>query len=313
MLTTIAITLACLLLIVGVYAIFRTDNTLPKDAVKNKILTPHSKFTEWRENEIHYTDEGSGEIILMVHGLGGNFFNFQALNDILKNEYRVIRVDVPGMGLSDFQQCNRHTNFFEDYMDFFKTFFGQLSIDQAYVMGNSLGGLMSWMIATTFPEKVKGLVLINSAGYESEKILIHAAGPIKWPWFGVFLKKGLPPRVTNFCLSRPFADKSKVNPVEYGLTYQLLNRKGNINTLVSMATSGQVPDSNLIKNIKTPTLIIWGQQDIIIPVRHAALFHHDIPGSTVKIYNHCGHMAMMEYPEEVAEEFRKFVSQQAFA
>lgn len=298
--------LLVIILIPVLFAAFRPDEILSKEFVKSVTITPASKFIRWKGNNIHYTDEGSGPAILMIHGLGGSFYNFQGLADQLKNEYRVIRVDLPGMGLSDFNGCSSQTDFFAEYSDFFNSFINQVGIDSMYVMGNSLGGLMSWIVTATHPDKVKGLVLINSAGYEIDKVLVEAAGPVRWPWFGQFLDKGLPEFVANYCLQRPFADKSKVNPSESKYAYNFINREGNIKTFISLATCGQTPDTTLIKTIQTPTLILWGKEDIIIPVEHAEKFHRDLPNSKVKIYSPCGHMAMMEFPDSVAYEFKKF-------
>ncbi|HUH74984.1 MAG TPA: alpha/beta hydrolase [Chitinophagales bacterium] len=289
--------------------VFRPSQILTKEFVKSKIETPHSKFFQWKDNEIHYTDEGSGQVILMVHGLGGSFYNFQALTPLFTAEYRVIRVDIPGMGLSDFNISKKDTDFLEEYTEFFQTFVAHLEINTFHIMGNSLGGMISWVTSTVMPEKVESLTLINSAGYDVKKVLKSAAGPIRWKWFSPVVTKGLPRKITNHMLARPFADKSKVDPNELEFTYWNLNRKGNINTLTSLATSGQNPDEALIKNIQCPTLIIWGQEDIIIPVAHAYRFNNDIPNSEVKIYSPCGHMAMMEFPEKVANDFRNFIKE----
>lgn len=299
LLAIIAITLTIL--------VFRPSLILTKEFVKSKIATPNSKFFHWKENEIHYTDEGSGQVILMIHGLGGSFYNFQALTSHFVSEYRVIRVDIPGMGLSDFNNVKRDTKFLEEYTDFFESFVAHLEIQTFHIMGNSLGGMISWITSTVMPEKVESLTLINSAGYDVQNVLISAAGPIRWKWFSPIVARGLPKRITNHMLIRPFADKSKVDPNELDITYWSINRKGTINTLTSLATSGQNPDESLIKNIQCPTLIIWGQEDIIIPVAHAYKFGKDIANSEVKIYSPCGHMAMMEFPDRVANDFRNFI------
>lgn len=286
---------------------FRPSQILTREFVKSKIATPHSKFFHWKENEIHYTDEGSGQVILMVHGLGGSFYNFQALTLQFVGEYRVIRVDIPGMGLSDFNISKKNTNFLEEYNDFFQSFITHLDIETFHIMGNSLGGMISWITTTVMPERIESLTLINSAGYDVKTVLKSAAGPIRWKWFSPVVARGLPKRITNHMLIRPFADKSKVDPAELEFTYWNLNRKGNINTLTSLATSGQNPDEALIKTVQCPTLIIWGEEDIIIPVAHAYKFSQDIPNSEVKIYSPCGHMAMMEFPDRVANDFRNFI------
>ncbi|MCO5231692.1 MAG: alpha/beta hydrolase [Chitinophagales bacterium] len=307
---TFEIIVIALLVIVAtpiLYVYFRPSEIKSREFVKSKVLTPHSHFIQWETNEIHYTDEGKGETILMIHGLGGSFYNFQGLTNELKDSFRIIRVDLPGMGLSEFKQCTRNTDFFEEYLNFFQSFFEQLQLNNVHVMGNSLGGMMSWILAAKFPEQIKSLTLINSAGYEIDKVLVDAAGPARWPWFGKVLKKGFPKFITNFALSRPFADKSKIDPYELGITYYMLNTTSTINTLLSLATSGQAPDTSIIKTIKAPTLIIWGQNDIIIPVNHAKKFKEDIPNSYMKIYQNCGHMAMMEYPKELALEFKRLI------
>lgn len=285
---------------------FRPNEILPEEFILEKHTTPISKFFTWKGNKIHYTEQGAGETIVMVHGFGGCYFNFNDIAQNLSKDYRVISICTPGMGLSEFKQCNPKLNFFDEYKDFFRALFEEIKVDQVYIMGNSLGGLISWEITLDQPERIKGLILVNSAGYELDKVLTNAAGPLKWKWFGSVLERGMPRFITNECLRRPFYDKSKVNPVELQLTYDFLNKKGTIRTLSSLATCGLKPDMESVKNIQTPTLIIWGQNDIIIPVKHAHWFKRDIPNSTLKIYDNCGHMAMMEYPNEVADDFRAF-------
>ncbi|MCZ2393247.1 MAG: alpha/beta hydrolase [Chitinophagales bacterium] len=304
----ILILLIAILIIPILYIFLRPSDIHSLEFVKAKILTPYSHFMNWKGNKIHYTDEGEGETILMIHGLGGSFYNFQGLTNELKDSYRIIRVDLPGMSLSEFKQCSREIDFFEEYTSFFINFFEHLQLGKVHLMGNSLGGMMAWIIAAKLPEHTKSLTLINSAGYEIDKVLIDAAGPIRWPWFAKLLKKGFPRFITNFALSRPFADKSKIDPYELEITYFLINTSSTINTLLSLATCGQAPDTAIIKTINTPTLIIWGQNDIIIPVHHAKKFKEDIPNSYMKIFQKCGHMAMMEYPKEVAQEFKRLNS-----
>lgn len=300
----VAVILIFLILIVAIK--FRPNEIIPEEYILEKHTTPISKFFIWKGNKIHYTEQGAGETIVMVPGFGGCYFNF---NDIAKNlskDYRVISICTPGMGLSEFKQCHPQLDFFTEYKDLFRKLFETIQVDQVYLMGNSLGGLISWEITLDQPDRVKGLVLVNSAGYELSSVLANAAGPLRYKWFGTVLAKGMPRFITNDCLKRPFYDKSKVNPVELDLTYDFLNKKGTINTLLSLATCGLKPDTETIKNINTPTLIVWGQNDIIIPVSHAHLFHRDIANSQLKIYDNCGHMAMMEYPDEVAGDFRAF-------
>lgn len=295
----------CLLL--GVFLIFRPNQILSKEFVKSKLLTPESKFISWKGNDIHYTEEGRGDTVIMIHGLGGSFYNFEGLKDIMKNNFHIIRPDIPGMGMSDFRHLNKNTNFTAEYIDFFSFFIESLKLERFYVMGNSLGGMLAWMIAETYPEKVKGLVLFNSAGYESEKVIKHAAGPLRWSWFAPVLNKGIPKFLIYNFLPRLFGDKSKVTQEELLHAHYLINRESNLKTIAGLSSNtSQAPNPELIKKISVPTLIFWGKEDIIIPVRHAKLFNQDISGSQSIIYSPCGHMAMIEYPEDVYNNFKSY-------
>lgn len=297
------------ILLLVVYVLFlRKDHIHTTDEAKQIALQPSSNFITWKDNDIHYTDEGNGPVILMIHGFAGSFYNFHALSEKLKDSYRIIRVDLPGMGLSDFSQSGNELDYYDEYRDFFSKLIDSLQIDSLYVMGNSLGGSMATLVALTFPDKVRGLVLLNSAGYEMKKVIRKGAGPLRWAWFKPVLERGLPFFVVRFGIEYPFADKDKLDKSELPIDYALVNREGVLTSLNHLASSGQEPDTTAFQRIKTPTLIIWGKEDVIIPVAHAEKFQRDIPGSKVKIYSPCGHMPMMELPDSVAADFEKFVA-----
>jgi hypothetical protein len=93
--------IAIILLITAV-VFLRPSAIVSKQDAKSKLASPASHFLKWRDAEVHYTDEGKGFPILMIHGFGGSYMNFDALADAFKDSFRVIRVDLPGFGLSDF-------------------------------------------------------------------------------------------------------------------------------------------------------------------------------------------------------------------
>lgn len=288
----------------------RPNHILTKEIAKSRATVPESQFIDWKGSEIHYTEEGQGDTVLMIHGLGGSFHNFEEMKNEMKDQYRVIRVDLPGMGLSDFNHIGDDTNFLEEYLDFFLFFIEQKGLDNFYVMGNSLGGMMAWMMAEVLPEKVKGLVLFNSAGYDVSKVIVNAAGPMRWRWFAPVLKKGVPTYFVKLALPYLFGDKKKITQNDIFYADTLINTEGTLTTVNMLSSNtSQAPDSALIKNIKTPTLIIWGKEDKIIPVEHADRFVRDLTHTHSIIYSPCGHMAMMEFPKEAYREFELFFNQ----
>lgn len=215
---------------------------------------------------------------------------------------------MPGCGLSDFQQSGTEgIVYFDEFSDFFREFITHLDIDSFYVMGNSLGGLMAAHIAAEAPEQVSGLVLLNSAGYEFEKVIVKGSRLLRFKWFRPMLDKGIPKFLVKLFVTYPFADKSRFDKSELPIDYALINREGNLLHMLNMASSRQFPDTTQLMNIQVPTLVIWGGEDPIIPVEHVLRFERDIPHARVRIYSPCGHMPMMEIPDSVAEDFFHFV------
>ena len=301
------IVLAIIVLLPFLIATFRPNLIVPKAEVKAKFTQPNSHFVNWRGAEIHYTDEGSGVPVVMIHGLGGSFLNWNKLRDRMKDDYRVIRIDLPGFGMSDMPQVDAgKANYIQQYRDFMSFMLDTLHVDSVYLVGNSMGGMMSWGAAADHPYKVKKLVLIAAAGYDLENVSNTAARMLKVPMVGYFLKHGFPLSFSEGNAKKVFFDPTKINPESVKNNNSMWNRDGNIPAAISLASSGQFPDSSLIATIKCPTLVIWGKDDKIVPVNHAYRFQRDIKGSQLVIFDSCGHCAMIEMPDETAAAIKSF-------
>ena len=168
MIKKIAIAFAIIIVGLFLYAAYgRKDLTLSKAYVKEKYRLPDSKFIYWNGIEIHYTESGQGFPIVMIHGFGGSGRDFIILDSLVNDQYKVYRIDLPGFGLSDFPvQTETAPDYIKVYDAYFSFLLDTLNIDSCYVMGNSLGGLMSWNLTVKHPDVVKKLVLFNSAGYD---------------------------------------------------------------------------------------------------------------------------------------------------
>jgi pimeloyl-ACP methyl ester carboxylesterase len=293
------------------YAMFlRTDLTITKAEAKERFSTEHSHFVQWNNAEIHYTDAGVGESILMIHGFGGNFTNFDSLSDILKESHRVVRVDLPGFGMSDLPA--KHDSIALLYREFLGFMLDTLHIDSVTVIGNSLGGWMGWELAASYPEKVKGLVLLGSAGYEIEKVKsnIGRMDLLDNAFARKLAERGLPVSLSMQNAKRMMTEWETPNPASVAVNNALLNREGNLANMITLANSGITPDTAKIATIQCPTLVIWGKYDIIVPVEHSAKFTRDIPNSVSIVYDTCGHIPQIEYPHRVANDIKTFLSAQ---
>ena len=287
---------------------FRPNLIISKAEAKKELSLPSSHFITWRGAELHYTEEGSGYPVLMIHGFGGSVRNFAKMADNLKGQFRVIRIDLPGFGLSDFPDMGDKPDYIGMYRDYLTFMFDTLHLDSVYVMGNSMGGGIAWMAAADHPDKVKKLVLLNSAGYD----VANVAGKLtmfKFKSVGHVFDRGMPMFMSEGGLEKCYGDKSKVDPAVWALNNHFTNREGNIQNMLALARSQQFPDSNIITKVQCPTLIVWGKEDAIIPVAHAEKFHRDIKNSRVIIYDPCGHVPMLERSEDLTKDFLQFVKE----
>lgn len=306
--------IAVVIVIVGLFlyaAYGRKDLALSKEYVKEKYVLPNSKFINWNGTEIHYTESGSGIPILMIHGFGGSNRDFMLLDSLIHDKYRVIRIDMPGFGLSDFpKQTEEHPDYIKIYDEYFSFLLDTLHLDSCYVMGNSLGGMMSWNLAVKHPDVVRKLVLFNSAGYDMGEVIKTANAKIfKYKIVQMLLQKGIPTFFTRRGMDRIFYNKSLLTDDRAQRFNDFWNREGNMQQIMNMASSEKYLDQNLIKQVGCPTLIVWGKQDKVVDPKYAERFHTDIKNSKLIVYDSCGHVPMLERPLDVKREVLKFLSE----
>ena len=194
--------------------------------------------------------------------------------------------------------------FLDDRVVFLQRFMNTFNLDRAVLIGNSMGGAIALKFALQFRQRVSKLVLISSLGLGreidwSKKILAV---------FPFLINYSKPSRqgakaVMNSCVYDARSVPS--NWIDMSCQYfKVPNKKRMMKSLIKTNFDlwGQKdevfkPIISQLQNITAPTLIIWGKQDRVIPVKHAAVAAQ-IPHSTVHIFDRCGHWAQVEYPEE---------------
>lgn len=292
------------------YLAFRPNLIMSKAEIKKRYTLPSSHFITWRGSEIHYTDEGSGPTLLLIHGFGGHHRNFNKLTAAMKDKYRIIRVDLPGFGMSDCPAVDptrpRYADMYKDFMKFFVD--TAMGIDSMYVVGNSMGGMVAWNMAAQAPEKIRKLVLLNSAGYDLEKTA-NGLFIIKYKGFRKLFDKGMPLAISEGNAAKVYARPELMDHNEIVINNAIGNREGNLKHMLNMATDRDFPDTALIKHVQCPTLIVWGVQDKIINVEHAQRFKRDLPNSKLVIYDPCGHVPMIERTDDTKRDIEAFFAE----
>ena len=280
------------------------------DELKAKYAQHPSKFMALNGVEVHYRDEGrSSESIplVLIHGTGSSLHTFNDWAEELKKDYRVIRMDLPGYGLTGpFPEPDYSI---DAYVGFIEQFLDSMGVDKCLIGGNSLGGHIAWRFATEYPKRINKLILINSAGYpnksKSEPIAFRVA---KTPVLRNALTFITPKSIARSSIENVYADKTKVTEELVDRYFELTLRAGNRQAFIDRFSAKKDPNAyKRIRQIQQPTLILWGDQDELIPVENAERFHRDLPNDTLVILENAGHVPMEEIPERSLEVVKAFL------
>ena len=299
-----------LLFIIAIVILFGHPD-IPLNELKAKYTNTESSFISVDGMDVHFRDEGNQTDsipIVLIHGTASSLHTFDAWTNSLKNSNRVIRIDLPAFGLTGpFPDRNYSI---ANYTSFIKDFLTALKIKQCVLVGNSLGGQIAWNFTLEQPDMVEKLILIDASGYP----LNSKSVPIAFKLAQTPVLKNLLTFITPRFLVRPsvenvYFDTSKVTDSLVERYFELTLREGNRQALVDrFKTSKDISAYKNIKNIKQPTLILWGADDLLIPVENAYRFHKDLPNDTLVILNDSGHTPMEESPIESLELVTNFLN-----
>ena len=296
-----------LILVLFLRLLLRENHAVSLNHAREKHQLSESKYFDFHGLSCHYTDQGEGDVLIMVHGLGDSFKIFDPIVQRLSQSYRLVRVDLPGFGLSDvpksFEPQGEPVEYYRAFMHHFTE---RLDVGEFHLMGNSLGGLVSWEFALQNQQKLKSLCLISSAGYEMEVVKHNISKGVLHLIPKFLLHRGMPYSMAKKNLAmvikqRVYRTKSLID-----IHYDMINTTGTLAYFIQMLSFDSNPNIKELHHLKTPTLIAWGQQDRVIPVHHAAKFAEDIPNSQTKIYSNCGHYPQVEYSNKFVEDWLSF-------
>ena len=263
-------------------------------------------------NTRYWTAGDKGSAVVLVHGLGGFIENWVYNINALAEQHRVYTVDLVGFGRSDKTPLTRDMNVLVKFInDFMKI----QNIEKASLIGNSLGGGLVLLFALDFPEKVAKLVLVDNAGMGRDVISDFKLCSL--PVLGELLTRPSLKGTARLWKEIVY-DAALVTPELVNLSYGIISQPGAKKALlatlrVGIDLCGQRARlvNHLLSRLSTiiaPTLVVWGQQDRIIPVAHAQIAVDKIPGARLEIFDRCGHMPQLEHPEEFNKLVLEFLA-----
>ena len=252
--------------------------------------------------------------IVLIHGFGADKNHWLPVSRLLKNEFNLIILDVPGFGESPLNSFAKYT--LDEQVSVIMEFLLRIVPSDQYIIGgNSLGGFFSAVIAAKAPQKVIGLWLLAPAGVTTEQ---HAEG------VELILKGKNPLLVKN---SLDFAQLSQLcfyNPPAKGWFYEVLEQKAmrrfSINKqlftqmfgLINGISENPLKLEELARGIECETLIVWGDSDRIVTPDGMQVLIKKIKSNESKLMFQVGHLPMLEAPEKCAKDLIEFYNRKIF-
>jgi len=310
--------------IAGALLIFRVPDTDPA-AMRAKYGGPPSQFVELADGRsVHLRDEGPRDapVIVLLHGSNADLHTWQPWVEDLRGDYRVIRYDQRGHGLTGPAADGdyRRDAFIAD-VDLVAD---ALGLERFVLGGNSMGGAIAMGYAMAHPERLAGLVLVDASGVpmdhrnedapatESEddggggNFLFSLA---RLPGVNALVASITPRSLIEQSLSQSVSNQAVVTPAAVDRYWELLRYPGNRTaTLDRFAIPREEYARADVARVTVPTLVMWGEEDALIPYTAAGWYMDALPNAELVHYPGIGHLPMEEAPARSVADLRAFLA-----
>ncbi|WP_300531075.1 alpha/beta fold hydrolase [Maricaulis sp.] len=241
--------------------------------------------------------------LLLIHGFSYSLESWDAWAADLAQDYRVIRFDLPGHALTGPDPQARYS--VADTVAFTRSLMDALALDEASLVGNSLGGLVAWRLAADHPERVSSLVLLAPGGFSINGV---SEEPVPVPAaVAFFLTQG--PEFGIAAASRTlFGDPERMPEDLPARVHSLMRQPGVGDALVERLEVFTLPDPRAdLARVEAPALIVWGERDVMVPPAHAGEFAAHMPDARIITYSDLGHVPHEEAPARTLADVRAFL------
>ena len=291
----------------GFFATWAPDRSVQELSVR--WAKSPSQFLDINGMQVHLRDEGPREDplpIVLLHGTSASLHTWDGWVSSLAGQRRVIRFDLPAFGLTGPDSNNDYS--IDAYVRLVGAVVDQLGVKSFVLAGNSLGGQVAWNTALVMPQRVKKLVLIDSAGYAFQPASVPIGFAVaRIPGLRVLMEYFLPRGVVASSVRNVYGDPSRATSELIDRYYELTLRAGNRKALAIRMDQRLSGDESTIKNLKLPTLLLWGAKDRLIPLENAKRFESDIVGSQLVVFEDLGHVPQEENAQRTVEAFMEFL------
>jgi pimeloyl-ACP methyl ester carboxylesterase len=282
---------------------------------------PDWRDINWREHlnelqiagtRVNYVDIGSGDgpPVLFVHGLGGAWQNWLENLPRVAEERRALALDLPGFGRSEMPNREISINGYGRCVD---EFCDQLGLDEVVLVGNSMGGFVAAETTIQFPERVERLALVSAAGISITNLMRRPAQT----WgrmaaiFGAYGAANSRAAVTRPVIRHLALGFVMRHPTRLraDLCWEQINAAGTPGFRDALDALLDYDFRDRLEEISVPTLVVWGKEDMLVPVSDADEYERLIPSARKVLMKDTGHVPMLERPTKFNDCLMEFLAE----
>lgn len=300
-----------LMMICGLTLLAGCAKDIPYETLEARYADAQSRYFEAGGVRVHYHDVGPRDApaLVLVHGFSASLQAWDPWVERLEGDYRVVTLDLPGHGLTRTPQGYSLST--AGHVAVVAALADKLELRRFVIAGNSMGGGVAWNYALAHPDQVRGLVLVDAAGWPESKrgdrpplAFRLLANPV-----GRALLRNINPRpLAEPGLKSAYGDPALVTPELVDRYVDFARAPGRRTLLTSGRRPQGAADPSVFKAIRAPTLIMHGADDGVIPVSASEGFASAIPGAKLIVYPGVAHVPMEQIPDKTVADLRAFLA-----
>lgn len=304
--------------LIVLFLVFRTPDTDAAE-MRAKYGSAPSQFVRIASGvDVHLRDEGprDGQPIVLLHGSNADLYTWRPWVEELEATHRVISFDQVGHGLTGPDPVHDYSraNFTADIAEVLDA----LGVEKAIVAGNSMGGKHALSFAVTYPERVSGLILVDGSGAplpeEEKPEEDEDSGNIGFaiaqtPGINLLVEQITPRSLIRQSLEESVSNQAVVTEEAVDRYWEMLRYPGNRRATLKRFSSPYDPlTEEEIAAVTTPTLILWGDEDRLIPVEAGQWLDRIMPNSQIVVYEGIGHLPHEEAPQATLKAVKEWLA-----
>ena len=296
--------MAALFIALSLYLAWTPD--LSREALLQSYSRVGTSLIKVGEQSFFVQDSGPQDApsLVLLHGFGASLQTWDAWAEELEKDTRVVRIDVPGFGLSG----PAANNDYSDAADVARllALLDQLGLQQVALGGHSMGGRIAWNFAVAHPERVSQLILVSPDGFPDPSSTSEKTYKVS-PMLGL-MQFSLPAWALKMGVAPAYGDESLLTPQVMRRYQDMLRAPGVRSAVIErMRQSRNINPVPLLQSLKMPVLLVWGEKDAFIPISNAQDYLKAIPQATLVSLPHAGHVVHEEAAKLSVDEVKEFL------